>query len=40
MIHTFYTVAIMENFQEDDYIKVPDVLVPYTGFSRIGMDDI
>lgn len=33
-------VAIMENFQEDDYIKVPDVLVPYTGFSRIGMDDI
>ena len=33
-------VSIMENFPEDDYIKVPDVLVPYTGFSRIGMDDI
>jgi len=32
-------VAIMENFQEDDYIKVPDVLVPYTGFDKIMSDD-
>ncbi|MGC8608911.1 MAG: serine--tRNA ligase [Thermoplasmata archaeon] len=28
-------VAIMENFQEDGKIKVPDVLVPYTGFEYI-----
>ncbi|WMT51930.1 MAG: serine--tRNA ligase [Ferroplasma sp.] len=31
-------VAIMENFQEEDSIKVPDVLVPYTGFSEISME--
>ncbi len=28
-------VAILENFQRDDYIEIPEVLVPYTGFSRI-----
>ncbi|WP_337859928.1 serine--tRNA ligase [Ferroplasma sp.] len=31
-------VAIIENFQEDDFIRVPDVLIPYTGFSEIGME--
>ncbi|BAB60159.1 tRNA synthetase Ser [Thermoplasma volcanium GSS1] len=28
-------VAIMENFQEDGRIRIPDVLVPYTGFQYI-----
>ncbi len=28
-------VAIIENFQEDGYIKIPDALVPYTGFDKI-----
>ena len=28
-------VAIMENYQQENGIKVPDVLVPYTGFSQI-----
>ncbi|WP_297214814.1 serine--tRNA ligase [Thermoplasma sp.] len=28
-------VAIMENFQEGDRIRIPDVLVPYTGFQYI-----
>ncbi len=28
-------VAIIENFQEDGYIKIPDTLVPYTGFDKI-----
>jgi seryl-tRNA synthetase len=32
-------VAIMENYQEDNCIKIPEVLVPYTGFSEIGMED-
>ena len=31
-------VAIMENFQEENSIKVPEVLVPYTGFSEISME--
>jgi seryl-tRNA synthetase len=30
-------VAIIENYQEDNFIKVPDVLIPYTGFDKIGM---
>lgn len=30
-------IAVMENYQEaDGSIRVPDVLVPYTGFERIG----
>lgn len=30
-------IAVMENYQEaDGTIRVPDVLVPYTGFDRIG----
>ena len=31
-------VAIMENFQQENGIKVPDVLVPYTGFSEINTE--
>jgi seryl-tRNA synthetase len=31
-------VAIMENFQHDNGIRIPDVLVPYTGFSEISME--
>jgi seryl-tRNA synthetase len=31
-------VAIIENYQEEDCIRVPDVLIPYTGFSEIGME--
>lgn len=27
--------ALLENYQEDGKIKIPDVLVPYTGFSYI-----
>jgi seryl-tRNA synthetase len=27
--------AILENFQESDYINIPPVLVPYCGFERI-----
>ncbi len=34
-------VAIIENFQDRDgkRIRIPDVLIPYTGFSEIGGDD-
>ena len=32
-------VAIIENYQEEDCIRVPDVLIPYTGFSEIGKED-
>ncbi|AAT43817.1 serine--tRNA ligase [Picrophilus oshimae] len=34
-------VAIMENFQDRNgkVIKIPEVLIPYTGFSEIGGDD-
>ena len=32
-------VAIIENYQKEDCIRVPDVLIPYTGFSEIGMED-
>ncbi len=32
-------VAILENYQRDNYIKIPDVLIPYTGFDRIVGDD-
>ncbi len=28
--------GILENFQEKDGIRVPEILVPYTGFDRIG----
>ncbi|MEM0139736.1 MAG: serine--tRNA ligase [Ferroplasma sp.] len=31
-------VAIIENFQREGYIEIPEALVPYTGFSRIGAD--
>ncbi len=27
--------AILENNQESDSVKIPDVLIPYTGFDRI-----
>lgn len=27
--------AILENFQSEDEIRIPDVLVPYTGFDKI-----
>ncbi len=32
-------VAIMENFQEDTGIRIPDALVPYTGFEMIKKRD-
>jgi len=32
-------VAILENYQRDDYIKIPDVLIPYTGFDKIVKGD-
>ncbi|MDX1315693.1 MAG: serine--tRNA ligase, partial [Eudoraea sp.] len=28
--------GILENYQEEDHIRIPEVLVPYTGFDRIG----
>ncbi len=32
-------VAIIENYQRDSYIKIPDVLIPYTGFDKIVKGD-
>ncbi len=27
--------GILENYQEEDHIRIPEVLIPYTGFDRI-----
>ena len=28
--------ALLEDNQKEDYIEIPEVLRPYTGFDRIG----
>ncbi len=32
-------VAILENYQRENYIEIPKVLVPYTGFDKIERED-
>lgn len=29
--------ALLENYQEEDHIRIPEVLIPYTGFNKISL---